>query len=109
VENSIQHGLYPKREGGRVAISVKKQNGYIIISVEDNGIGMSEAKVKRILANSPDKKSIGLFNVNARLKLLYPESPGLQVESREDQGTKVTIAIPDRKGQCNVTERISGG
>jgi two-component system sensor histidine kinase LytS len=97
VENSIQHGLYPKREGGRVIISARKEAGFIRIVIEDNGIGMSEDRVKRILLSQPGRKSIGLSNVNARLQLLYPDNPGLQIESLEQFGTKVTILIPVQK------------
>ena len=78
--------------------------------VEDNGMGMTaeelEALNKRLQEDElilegngavPARKSIGLENVNRRIKLLYGSSYGVKIESSYDEYTKVTVRIPDEQ------------
>ena len=68
------------------------------------GIGMDAEAINRSLAATDLHRdttgaSIGLHNINARLKILYGEQYGLRIESRENQGTKVIMTLPgDRTG-----------
>lgn len=90
VENSIKHGLCRKSEGGTVFISVKENNGAIIIAVKDTGIGMSEEKVQ-LLMNTEYNAGVGFSNVSRRIKGW--KNAQLDVKSNEHRGTIVTITV----------------
>jgi len=98
VENAVRHGLYQRRGGGKLIIGARRQGDLICLSVEDNGVGMDEATRLAVLGSEPlSREKVGLANVNARLKMMYPRSPGLQIESIPGKGTRVTIPIPCAK------------
>jgi two-component system sensor histidine kinase ChiS len=93
VENAIRHGLMSKMQGGQVNITVKQQpDAAVAIAVEDNGCGMSEEKLEEVLGLDKQKKGVGLWNINQRLKLLYGK--GIFIESVEGGGTKIFFDIP---------------
>lgn len=96
VENAVKHGVYPKREGGTVQITIKKTTEETIITVADDGIGMAPDKLECLLH---DKKAqelgIGLQNINKRLQKHYGH--GLNIQSDIDEGTIITVTIPDIK------------
>ena len=65
-----------------------------LISVEDDGIGEDPARVRRALAGESDSDSIGLGNVDGRLRSAFGDEYGLVVETAEGAGTKVTVRVP---------------
>ncbi len=98
VENSVIHGLEQHRMGGKVKISSKVEGNQLIIRVSDNGIGMSKEKITNIYQTLDEKEEkhgvrIGLRNVHQRLKLLYGESSGLIITSKQGVGTSVSFSI----------------
>ena len=92
VENAVKHGVYNNPEGGKVVVSLGKEADHVVISVEDDGPGIEEVKIKKIFEGTDHHKGIGLKNVNDRLKLYYGE--GLRIESDPGEGTFVYIRIP---------------
>ncbi len=94
VENSIKHGLYKKRSGGKVVISGRVVGRNVVVVVEDDGVGMDQEQVRKVL--NPDTNHIGIANVNARLKSFYGENYQLLVESKVGEGTRVTLTFPLR-------------
>jgi len=96
VENSIIHGLENKKDGGFIKIKIFKEDKRLIISVEDNGIGMSKEKIESLLSDSFNGESskIGIRNTLERIKLFYGEEYGIKIESSEDNGTRVDIILP---------------
>lgn len=99
VENAFVHGLEGKKTGGTVTINISCREDYLLISVADNGLGMSEDTLKSLLAdindaNSKSKNHIGMHNVQQRIKLYYGEKYGLDIESVEKQFTVVTYRLP---------------
>ncbi len=92
VENAVRHGLMSKLQGGTVRITIKKMNSTGSFRVEDNGKGMNRAKVEEILDSNIERKGVGIWNINQRLKLLYGK--GLEFDSREGAGTAVSFHIP---------------
>ncbi|QEK11340.1 sensor histidine kinase [Crassaminicella thermophila] len=95
VENAIKHGLLPKKEGGRVKISGIKKKNEIIIQIEDNGIGIEEKKLSKIInGDCVHKDSLGINNVNERLKGMFGEEYGLKIYSKLGEGTTISIRIP---------------
>lgn len=91
VENAVKHGLFPKKEGGTVKISAIRDNGVLIINIEDDGIGMPEYKVKDLLKDK-EHEGVGVANVNKRLKSIYGQ--GLDIRSDNGKGTVITLRIP---------------
>lgn len=92
VENAVGHGLMSNIQGGTVRITIKKMNNTVSFSVEDDGRGISRAKIEEILDSNVDRKGVGIWNINRRLKLLYGK--GIEFESREGFGTRVSFHIP---------------
>lgn len=98
LENSINYGVDPMDDCGEIMIRVKKEEDLLILSVEDNGIGMSEEEVSLLLTDSNRKRNhgsgVGLVNINNRLQILFGKEYGLLIESEPDEGTRVSIRIP---------------
>lgn len=92
VENAVRHGLMSNLQGGTVRIAIKKMTGTVSFSVEDDGSGISRARIEEILGSNVEIKGVGIWNINQRLKLLYGK--GIQFESREGAGTRVSFHIP---------------
>lgn len=105
VENALYHGIKYKREGGSIRIRGYEKDNNIILEVIDNGVGMDENKLNKIkavientsLENSDiirtNGDSFGLYNVAERIRLYYGNEYGLDIESRENVGTTVTIIL----------------
>ncbi len=97
VENALKHGLAPKEEGGLVWVRIACHSGQLRISVSDNGVGMTSAQKRALLAGlrSPpvDGKRIGLYNIAARLRLLEGDC-GFEIRSSPGRGTRVTLRLP---------------
>jgi signal transduction histidine kinase len=94
VENAIKHGILPKKGGGNVVISATRQHSAVVITIQDDGVGIPQDKLDSLLAG-PTGKSVGLTNINRRLKRLYGH--GLEIVSKINSGTIVSITIPDER------------
>ncbi|WP_234125047.1 ATP-binding protein [Clostridium hydrogenum] len=92
VENSIIHGIRGRYETGMIKISIVKDEKEIVISVWDNGKGISKGEIEQLLDVKRDSKSVGLKNINMRLKRLYGR--GIDIKSKEGVETIVKIVIP---------------
>ncbi|MDU5106930.1 histidine kinase [Clostridium sp.] len=102
VENSIRHGINNVNENGFIEIAGSILNRKLIIEINDNGIGIDEDKLVEInnKINSyedsflQEEKSIGLANINKRIKLLYGNEFGIKIYSKLAVGTTVKIILP---------------
>lgn len=104
VENAVKHGLRPKKGPGEVVVHGRKNLDFLELTVIDNGVGISEerlAEVKRLLdggerAAAEDIKgmSIGVKNVSDRIRHLYGDEYGLEIDSCEGIGTIVKYWLP---------------
>lgn len=104
VENAIRHGLEHKVGGGTVKISFEVTNKKLIVSIKDNGVGMEAETVAKLNSdlnssifkskNDNSKQSIGLKNVNTRIKLLFGANYGIHVLSQKGVGTNVHVTVP---------------
>ncbi len=99
VENALNHGLRNIRGEKQVIIRAKADRENLVIAVEDNGIGLEdvEALNRKMEENNLDLvsqgSSIGLININARVKMLYGNDYGIKIESHPGQGTKVYLTV----------------
>jgi two-component system LytT family sensor kinase len=94
VENAVRHGLATKEGGGHVTITASDRGAEAEIAVEDDGVGTDPERVRRILDGASATDSVGLGNVDARLRQVYGDEFGLVVETAPDAGTKVTFRVP---------------
>lgn len=106
VENAVYHGLERVDAGGQLKVTgYIDAKGDICFTITDSGRGMEEEKLGHIKAKldteDPDRgsgKSIGLSNINNRIKLLFGEGYGVvEIVSRMGYGTAVTVKIPALK------------
>ena len=103
IENAIYHGLDRMVDEGKINISVHNCGKDILITVSDNGLGMTEEQCTAILEKGrSDSKGIGVKNVDDRLKIYFGEEYGITIDSELDVGTTVKIKIPKiERGQEN--------
>lgn len=102
VENALIHGIERKRGGGYVHVSGDLMGDSLRFVIEDNGVGMDEATIRRILEVEPESDvntaqetgGYAIENVNARLKHYYKDNYQLNYESEPGQGTRVELVIP---------------
>lgn len=92
VENAIIHGAM-KRKEGKVSVDVASQGEDVIITVKDNGHGISSEIVDSLNDENPSSRYIGLSNVNRRLKYMFGAGHGLKISTGED-GTTIVIRAP---------------
>lgn len=100
VENSIFHGIEPKKGTGTIKVHSTIKDSKLVLTVEDDGIGIEEERLDQILQavhehdSSVGLNNIGVKNINERLVLKYGESFRIHIESVVGQGTSMTFAIP---------------
>lgn len=100
VENSIKHALDEVSRDKLLGIQVRKKGGILEITVYDNGVGITTKRLLEIkeelqsLDHQDGFESIGLKNVDQRLKLMYGQEYGLQINSISEYGTAVKVRIP---------------
>ena len=97
IENALYHGI-ADMDDGEIKITVKRADDDpedILITVADNGVGMTEEQCAAVLAKErSDSVGIGVKNVNDRLRIYFGEKYGISIKSELDEGTEVTVRIP---------------
>ena len=103
VENSVKYGAHDSDDSGEeteIVLSLYKKDDMACIEVSDNGPGIPEETVQRILAresegnDTDETKGIGLTNVISRLDLFYDGREGVEIISSVGEGTRIIIKIP---------------
>jgi two-component system LytT family sensor kinase len=96
VENCVKHGLSNKVDSGTVRFRSSLAEGRLRLLVEDDGVGISEAKLATLR-----EQGIGVSNVNERLKVLFGDDYRMRIDSQPGHGTRIEIEIPEL--QSNLT------
>lgn len=116
VENALYHGVKIKRGGGFIRVSGKVQDGLLVFSVKDTGLGMSPEQLAdlkdRMKKGQPSVSEgnggFGLVNVNMRIRLYYNQADDLRIESGPE-GTTVSFKVPLRtREEIYDNESVSG-
>lgn len=98
VENASIHGVEPSKGQGVIDVSIKRTEIGLRFIIEDNGIGIPETQLEKMLAELKEVNemgdSVGIHNVFYRLKLHYKDRFGFKMESEEGIGTTITIDLP---------------
>jgi two-component system, LytTR family, sensor kinase len=90
VENSLKHGLAAKLGGGEITIRTSTRDARLIIEIEDNGVGIPQDRMSQVFGDG-----IGISNVHERLRVLYGGDFQMHISSREGEGTRIRIEIPE--------------
>lgn len=99
VENSIFSGIEPSGKPGLIKIHIFSQEQTLYISIRDNGVGLSEENIARLLTDTSRvtknyMSGIGLPNVDRRIKLVYGQEYGIKIDSELGVYTCVTVSLP---------------
>jgi len=94
VENAVQHGLEGRAGPGTVTLVAEDAGAECHISVEDDGVGMDPEALRGTLSGETSSDSVGLTNVDERLRAVYGDAYGLVVETAPGAGTRVSLRIP---------------
>lgn len=99
VENAIVHGIDMTAQNGMIAVIARRQEDTVYIQVEDNGVGMTEDRIRQVM-NTPentDPPHIGVRNVHDRIRLHFGEEWGIHIESEPGMGTQIIMRFPARE------------
>nr|WP_183321025.1 histidine kinase [Flexivirga oryzae] len=94
VENAVRHGLEPKSGPGEIVVEALSDGADVRISVEDNGVGEDPERIQAALDGVAQADSVGLSNVDMRLRATFGEQYGLVVETAPGAGTRVLMHVP---------------
>mgnify|MGYP001551675070 CR=1 FL=1 len=86
VENAIKHGLEPKVEGGRVTLRARRDGAMLILTVEDDGLGLGAARSAG--------GGVGLAHTRERLAALFGGAASLELRAAHGAGAVATVSIP---------------
>lgn len=104
VENSIFHGIAPKDSPGRLEIEARQENETLVITVTDDGVGISPEQLREIMREDYTQNTgihkIGIGNVRKRIQEMYGEPYALTLESEQGAWTRVVIRIPMEKKEA---------
>jgi two-component system sensor histidine kinase YesM len=99
IENAVFHGIEGVERKGRIRIAIYHSEGKVFFKVEDNGKGITKEVLDRIFSEEGENvhkkfNSIGIPNIQKRIRLHFGEEYGLSIQSVSNRGTTVTIVIP---------------
>lgn len=99
VENAVLHGFEEMESGGVLKVHILKAGENLIIEISDNGSGMTDQELHDLRESmetwSPGRStSIGLYNINQRMKLCYGEQYGIEITAEPGAGTCVRMMLP---------------
>ena len=98
VENALYHGVKEKRGKSSIWITFEDAGRDIVIQVKDDGIGMTEDRLREVQEGLKNNQSVGfgMSAVEGRLKLYYREEYGLDICSKYQEGTVIRVNIPKK-------------
>lgn len=99
VENTFLHGIdAEENRDGCIEISCQKESEKLVFAVKDNGCGMTEKQIEKILTTHSN--GYGLKNIHERIQLYYGKAYGIKINSAPHVGTEVTLVLPIDDKKC---------
>lgn len=104
VENAVVHGVEKKLGKGMIHIHIYRRNDSVFFEITDNGNGFDQIpqdwnNYENLTIRKQGHNNIGLINTHKRVKLIYGEPYGIEVESEPGAGSRVTLHIPTDLGE----------
>ena len=99
VENALYHGIKQKRIKGHIQVMGRQEGEYIVLTVTDNGAGMSPERLNELQNTVHDGREIGfgIHAIHKRIQLLFGDSYGItDIFSLPGEGTQINLRIPMR-------------
>ena len=96
VENAIFYSMEKENNKGLINVVGYRVDDAIIITIKDNGVGMSKDNLSYVLKKEYSLNRVGVVNVHERVQLYYGEDYGLKIDSIEGEGTTVTFILPNK-------------
>ena len=94
VENAVRDGLAPKEGPGHVTLSATDHGTEAEITIDDDGVGAEPESIRKVLDGQSRADSVGLGNVDARLRQVYGDEFGLVVDTAPGAGMRVSFRVP---------------
>lgn len=94
VENAIKHGIAPKVGKSRILVQGKRRDGMVLLSVEDDGIGLFANGKQAARSGAGSGAGVGLQNVRERLHTMYGTTASLSLINIPSGGSRATLEIP---------------
>ncbi len=94
VENAVRHGLESRAGDGTITVTAMDTGNECLITIEDDGAGVDPEIIRAVLAGSNPSASVGLANVDERMRTVYGNQYGIVVETAPGHGTKVSLRVP---------------
>jgi sensor histidine kinase YesM len=108
VENCVVHAFRDMEGPGSISVRAEMQRADLVLTVSDNGRGMADETIKKLLHPLPIDESssrvMGLENVIQRLYFFYPDDPEVvRIRSEKDKGTTIVIRIDTEHEPCTAS------
>jgi len=94
VENAIRHGVAPKVGKSRILVQAQRRGERILLSVEDDGIGLVQKRDDAEFPGGGDGGGVGLQNIRERLQTMYGSTARLSLASIQSGGSRATLELP---------------
>lgn len=109
LENSFFHA-FANRQQGVISLFIDCHGGNLVCELIDDGAGMPQSKADELLAGPPgeDSRSIGVRNVNARIRLLFGKRYGVKIFSEPGHGTSVRVTLPVIRENRDTDQKSTG-
>ena len=101
VENAVYHGIRKKRGAKNIWLTGRLRDGHILLTVADDGAGMTEERVRQVLEKKArdNEKGFALYNLIEKIELFYYIKAPLSIATRAGGGTEMTVRLPVLSGQ----------
>jgi two-component system LytT family sensor kinase len=96
VENAIRHGLETRAGPGRLTIAAQDAGPEIVITIEDDGVGIDPDQLQRAIDGSEATPHVGIMAVDTRLRKTFGPDYGLVITTAAGAGTEVSMRLPKR-------------
>ncbi len=103
VENAVRHGLEGRAGPGQITITAEDAGHEALISIDDNGVGMDPDMAQDILSGDTSNDSVGIGNVDERLRAVFGDGYGLVIDTAVGAGTKVGMRVPKYQAGVHVS------
>lgn len=96
VENSVNHGIRVRENGGSVRVTAALNGAYIHFLVTDDGVGIPEEIIDKLKSENLSKndKSFGMRSTLERMKIFYDTDVRYEIKSELGKGTSIEIVVP---------------